>query len=109
MTIGQRIKAYRESKGWSLSELAKRTGYSSRSTIYYIETGKTELNSSAVMKFAEVFGVTPTELLGWGKPLPESELELIEQVCQDEELHKRLINFARKLKEIKDAETAQTT
>ena len=106
MTIGQRIKAYRESKGWSLSELAKRTGYSSRSTIYYIETGKTELNSSSVMKFAEVFGITPTELLGWGKPLPDEDLALIEEVCQDVTLYNRLMDYVRKLKEIKDAETS---
>lgn len=106
MTIGQRIKAYRESRGWSLNELAKRMGYSSRSTMFYIETGRTEINSSMVMKFADIFGVTPSEIMGWGKPVSDEDLAEIEEVYQDDQLREMLMEFVRKLKGIMDTKNS---
>lgn len=103
MTIGQRIKKYREERGWSQAELAKKMGYSSRSTICYIESDRSETTSSGVMKFAEVFGVTASEIMGWGKPVSDEDLEKIEEIYQDDQLRVMLMDFVKKLKEIKDA------
>lgn len=40
MTIGERIALKRIEKGWSQAELAKRMGYSDRSAIAMVETGR---------------------------------------------------------------------
>lgn len=103
MTIGERIRFMRIEKGWTQDELAKKMGYTNRSTIWCIETGRNDVTSSTVVKFAEVFGVTPSEIMGWGKPLADEEYAAIEDVCQDEDLKRMLMDFVKKLKEIKDA------
>ena len=64
MTTGDRIKSLRKAQQMSQLELAKRTGYTNRTTISKIEKGFIELNESGVLKFARVLGVTPAELLG---------------------------------------------
>lgn len=106
MTVGQRIKAYREARGWSQGELAKRMGYTSRSTICYIESGKTELYTSGIMKFADIFGVSPSEIMGWGKPVSDEDLAEIEEIYQVDKLREMLMTYVRKLKALKDAEDA---
>jgi len=106
MTIGERIRALRIQKGWTQGQLAEKMGYSHRSTIWSIEAGKNDVTSSTVAKFAEIFGVTSSEIMGWGKPLQDDEYALIEEVCQDEGMRKRLLDYVHKLKEIKDAETS---
>lgn len=103
MTIGERIRFMRIEKGWTQDELAKKMGYTNRSTIWCIETGRNDVTSSTVVKFAEVFGVSPSEIMGWGKPLADEEYAAIEDVCQDEGLKRMLMDFVKKLKEIKDA------
>ena len=64
MTVNQRIKNYRKSAGMTQAELAKRAGYSSHSAIAKIEKGELELPASKIEKFAEIFGVSPSDLLG---------------------------------------------
>ena len=64
ITTGERIKSLRKAQQMSQLELAKRTGYTNRTTISKIEKGFIELNESGVLKFARVLGVTPAELLG---------------------------------------------
>lgn len=64
MTIGERIKIRREELGMSQEELAKRMGYSSRTTIAKIESGANNLRQTKVKKFSEVLDVTPSWLIG---------------------------------------------
>ena len=63
--IGNRIKSLREEKGISQDELAKLTGYTSRSSINKIELGKTNLSQSRITKIANALGVTPAYIMGW--------------------------------------------
>ena len=62
--IGERIKAKREENKWSQEELAKRMGYSTKSTITKIETGINDVSSSTIFKFANVLGTTVEYLMG---------------------------------------------
>ena len=64
MTINERIKYYRKAAGLTQAELAKKAGYSSHSAIAKIEKGELELPASKIAKFAEIFGVSPSDLLG---------------------------------------------
>lgn len=106
MTIGERIRKLRMDRGWTLDELAKKMGYTSRSTIWAIETGKNDMVSSTVVKFAEVFGVTTSEIMGWGKPVSDDDLAEIEEIYQYDKLREMLMAYVRKLKALKDAEEA---
>lgn len=61
----ENIKYYRTLNGWTQEELAKRTGYTDRSMIAKIETGKIDLSQSKIIEFAKVFGIEPGDLMGW--------------------------------------------
>lgn len=86
MTTGEKIKALRTGKGWSQDELAKRLGYTSRSTINKIELGINDITQSTLKKIAEVFSIDPCELIvetpldmeamyrKWDSELPDQEI-----------------------------------
>lgn len=46
-------------------ELARRAGYTDRSSIAKIEKGAVDLPQSKIKQFADIFGVTPGTLMGW--------------------------------------------
>lgn len=64
MTIGQRIKARREQLNMSQDELAKKCGYSSRSTINKIELDQRNLPQPKVVAMANALGVHVGYLFG---------------------------------------------
>lgn len=95
--IGQTIKKYREQKGWTQEELAFRMGYKSKSTINKIENNINDVSQSTIVKLSQVFGCTPTDLLGEIQytttlPMPDDDKtyvlvdkdrqELVQMVCQ---------------------------
>ena len=59
------IKKIREEKGLSQDELAKLTGYTSRSSIAKIEKGEVDLTRSKIIAFATALNTTPGNLMGW--------------------------------------------
>lgn len=97
MTTGEKIKALRTGKGWSQDELAKKLGYTSRSTVNKIELGINDITQSTLKKIAEVFSVDPCELIvetpldmeamyrKWDSELPDKEIikvRLFDQVAE---------------------------
>ena len=70
MHTGEIIRALREKQGMSQEALASRLGYKDRSSIAKIESGKVDLNQSRLERFAEVFRVPVTQLLGLN-PMPD--------------------------------------
>lgn len=66
----ENIRYFRELLGMSQEELAKKTGYTSRSSIAKIENGDVDISQSKIEEFAKALQITPTKLLGW-----DSELE----------------------------------
>lgn len=65
MSIGKQIKRRRIELGYSQDDLAKKLGYSSRSSINKIELGKTDIPQSRVLEFANALQTTPGYLLDW--------------------------------------------
>lgn len=87
--IGNRIKQLRLERDMSQDELAKRSGYGSRSTINKIELGINDVPQSKIKAIAEALGVCVGEILCWNdfdeehnsKQL-QNEVKLIELIEQ---------------------------
>ena len=58
------IKKLRTEMGLSQDELARKAGYTDRSSIAKIEKGLVDLPQSKIILFAKIFGVTPGMLMG---------------------------------------------
>ena len=85
--IGNRIKQLRIEKDMSQDELAKRSGYGSRSTINKIELGINDVPQSKIKVIAEALGVSVGTLLCWDEfdathdtKEIQNEMNLIEQI-----------------------------
>lgn len=80
MTIGERVKAARERKGFTQDELAHKLGYKSRSSINKIEKER-DIPRSMIVKLAEILDVTPAYLMGWGESEPAEDPKLSKAVA----------------------------
>ena len=74
LKLYENIKRYRKAAGFTQEEMARRTGYTDRSSIARIEKGEIDLPQSKIKQFAEAFGVSPGELMGWDET-PAEELQ----------------------------------
>lgn len=59
------IRNRRMELGMSQEELAQKMGYTSRSTIAKIESGKNDIPQSKIQAFAVALNTTPGRLMGW--------------------------------------------
>lgn len=73
LTLYENVKKYRIMNGWSQEELAKKAGYTDRSSIAKIEKGLVDLPQKKIMQLAEIFNITPGELMGEDGVASESE------------------------------------
>lgn len=62
-TFGQQVRRLREHQGFTLSELARRSGLS-RSYLYQIESGESSPTHEKLEPLANALGVTLADLLG---------------------------------------------
>ena len=67
MTIYERIRGLRISKGMTQDDLAHAMGYKDRSMITKIESGKVDISQSKIIEFAKALGTTPGYLMGWSE------------------------------------------
>lgn len=78
--FGDNVKQMREAKGWSQDELAIKAGYTSRSTISCIESGKRDSSQKQILAIANALGVTPGELLeNKEKSTPQTKRDVLKQ------------------------------
>ena len=63
MNLYNNIRRLRKARKMSQEELARRAGYTDRSSIAKIENGGVDLSQSKIQIFADIFGVTPSELM----------------------------------------------
>lgn len=61
----ENIRELRKLNHWTQEELAVRMGYTDRSMIAKIESGKVDISQSKIMEFARIFNVEPGDLMGW--------------------------------------------
>lgn len=90
LELYRNIRRYRIFAELSQAELARRTGYTDRSSIAKIERGDVDLPQSKILAFAKALNVSPGELMG--------DVERIENpslgISTDE---KKIIELYRKL------------
>ena len=65
MNIEERIRTRREELNISQTELAKKLGYTSRSSICKIESGDRKLTASKIKKIADALETSPEWIMGW--------------------------------------------
>lgn len=65
LKLYENIRALRQQNKWTQEDLATRMGYTDRSMIAKIESGKVDISQSKILEFAKVFNVEPGELMGW--------------------------------------------
>ena len=73
----------RKKNGWTQEELAKKMGYTDRSMIAKIESGKVDLSQSKIIEFARIFDVEPGDLMGWDEPETFDTPEDFEKAWKD--------------------------
>lgn len=64
LELYENIKKLRKQNKWSQDDLAKKAGYTDRSSIAKIEKGQIDLPQSKIILFADIFGVDPGVLMG---------------------------------------------
>ena len=72
LELYKNIKKYRVQMGMSQDELAKKAGYTDRSSIAKIEKGLVDLPQSKIILFAKIFDVEPGVLMGDGEEQEET-------------------------------------
>ena len=96
--IGDRIKERRLELGYSQEELAKKLGYTSRSTINKIENGTNDIVQSKVVEFATALDTTVAYLMGWSEEdspnmmrLSDSEHDVVVAFRKADDLTKQMV------------------
>lgn len=105
MKIGKKIKQRRIELGMTQQELADKMGYTNRSSICAIETGReSNLTSERIGEFAKVLKLEPIELIGDKLPdiiIRPDEMELIIRYrstdVQTREMINRLLAYGEKM------------
>lgn len=64
-TTGERIKNRRLELGMTQDDLAKKAGYTSRSTIAKLESGDRNLSQPQIKALADALKTTPSYIMGW--------------------------------------------
>lgn len=98
--IGNRIRNRRIELGLSQEELAKKVGYTSRSTINKIENGKNDMPQSKVLEIAEALDTTVSYLMGWDgvERLTAYEKRLLDAVRKADPITKQMLDRVLDLK-----------
>lgn len=82
MTIGERIQQRRIELNMTQEELAKKIGYTNKSTIARIETGTNQLRQSKIYEIAKALDTTPGYIMGWEDEEPSKEENLTPEMAR---------------------------
>ena len=98
LKLYENIKKLRKENNWTQEELAKKLGYTDRSTIAKIEAGKVDLAQSKIMEFANVFGIDAGDLMGW------DDFTIVHDgnIIYDQDEYKKQIEDQKLIKEATD-------
>jgi len=82
--IGRRIKDRRMALGISQADLAKKLGYSGKSMISLIETGKRSLNASQIAPLAKALSCDIDDLLDGTDPTHDEIIDLLDRLSPEQ-------------------------
>lgn len=84
MTVGERIKVIRESKGISQEELAKRMGLKDKSSVCKIEKAGDNISTKSIKRYADALNTSVAQIMGWAADETTTDyvVELEEQGMQ---------------------------
>lgn len=88
MNIGDRIRKRRLELNMSQSELARKVGYKTRSSINKIELGERDVPRAQIIAIAEALRTTPSYLAGW-----ETDRELAELTAIQEDIVEKVFEL----------------
>lgn len=107
--IGERIKNKRLELGLTQEELAKKMGYTSRSTVNKVELGKNDITQSKVVEYAKALNTTVAYLMGWDEDEHDQVTIMAQQITdgksnrQIDKLLPRLLNLTEDEIEVVEA------
>lgn len=96
MDIGERLKEYREKRGMSQDELARKLGYKSRSSINKVEAEGRSMPQDKIKKAAQILNVSPLYLMGWTNdptPIEHGVKETVTHVAFTESGNYEVVRF----------------
>jgi len=76
-SLGKRIKDERIRLNMTQEELARKVGYTSRSSVNKIELGLVDLPQSKILAIASALQTTPAYLMGWEESIDELKIDNI--------------------------------
>lgn len=99
--FGKRVAELRAMRGMTLQDLADKCGYTSRSSVKKIESGKVNVPTQKVKAIADALGVSPLVLMGReempepsGYYINEETAQIAQEIYEDKEL-RALFDAAR--------------
>ena len=99
MTIGERIKHYREGLGLTQTELATSIGVSKQTLYKYENNLVTNIPSDKIELLAKKLNVSPATIMGWEKTDNQSTELDSTKCCSDEGTKRRIDLLARHIDE----------
>lgn len=103
LKLYENIRASRKAAKMTQEELARRTGYTDRSSIARIEKGEIDLSQSKIVQFAEALGTTPSRLMGWDEK-PAEELQDMGALAAQLLLDQDALEMAREYMQLSEAD-----
>lgn len=91
------IKSRRLELGMSQEELAYKVGYTDRTSIAKVESGKVDLSQSKILAFAEALNTSASDLMSWEETNQPASVSGAELTAEYVELFSRLTPEQRKL------------
>lgn len=90
LKLYENIRMYRKQAHLTQDELARRVGYTDRSSIAKIEKGLVDLSQTKIKQFADIFGVSASTLMGGENSIDTNPVEMAErhiEMIMDEDLN----------------------
>lgn len=103
LKLYQNIRTCRKAAKMTQEELARRTGYTDRSSIARIEKGEIDLSQSKIVQFAEALGTTPSHLMGWDEK-PAEELQGMGALAAELLMDQDAMEMAREYMQLSEAD-----
>ena len=95
ITLGKRVKMYRERRNLSQEELSKMLGYSHKTSISNIEAGKANVPSDKLFQFATVLNCTVDDLLGTNTEFEDTQVKAEELANEMQSMQKILTMLSK--------------